>query len=204
MFPGGAFEDARKQLVVSKIKTAKFIIKSGNKDYALEIINEGLMLEPGNKELLELKKKIARSGSSPQSSREPFPSVLAANRKKPILSISYDPGGRMDVRVFEEGSDRLVGMVTLGRGIAHASKTIAIKPGRYYVVAKVILPEGGQTFYKGAPFQIKAVSGKRAPTMLMFRDHGPEVRCMQVGPGFSKRSIFPLSLSAVEEKDFNR
>ncbi|MFC1835674.1 hypothetical protein ACFL2Q_13220 [Thermodesulfobacteriota bacterium] len=72
MFPDVKAEDAKKHVVASKIRTAKFLIKSGKKDYAREIINEGLGLEPGNKELIELKQQAEGTPHTKRtSSRRP-------------------------------------------------------------------------------------------------------------------------------------
>ncbi|OGW74630.1 MAG: hypothetical protein A2Z72_06200 [Omnitrophica bacterium RBG_13_46_9] len=51
-------EEAIQHTVASRLRTAKLIIQAGQKEYALAVINEGLQLNPDNKELMELKKQL--------------------------------------------------------------------------------------------------------------------------------------------------
>jgi len=52
--------DARKHLVVSKLRLAKLNIQLGHQDVALRVIHEGLELDPNNRELLDLKKTLEK------------------------------------------------------------------------------------------------------------------------------------------------
>ena len=51
-------DEAIKHIVASKLRTARLLIRNGQIEYARIIINEGLQLDPNNKELIELKKQI--------------------------------------------------------------------------------------------------------------------------------------------------
>jgi ankyrin repeat protein len=103
MFPDVKAEEANKHLVVSKIRTAKFLIKGGRKNYALEIINEGLKIDPGNKELMELKRQISGVISTSKdiethSSIQPDSTKGTTSRVvfKPELLINASREGRLE------------------------------------------------------------------------------------------------------------
>lgn len=51
-------EEAFRHTMASKLRTARLLIQADQKEYALTVINEGLQLDPNNKELAELKKQI--------------------------------------------------------------------------------------------------------------------------------------------------
>ncbi len=51
-------ENIQAAMVESKLKQAKINLQSGRKDWALKAIEEGLEINPSNKELLELKEEI--------------------------------------------------------------------------------------------------------------------------------------------------
>ena len=51
-------QDIKNALVESKIKQVQFNLQMGLKDYALKYIEEGLIIDPANKRLNELKNQI--------------------------------------------------------------------------------------------------------------------------------------------------
>lgn len=51
-------EEARAHTIATKIRLAQLYMQIGRKDWALTAVNEGLNLDPENKELLSLKKQI--------------------------------------------------------------------------------------------------------------------------------------------------
>jgi len=55
-------EEAIQHTVASKLRTARLLIQTSQKEYALTVINEGLQLDPNNKDLIELKKQIEKNG----------------------------------------------------------------------------------------------------------------------------------------------
>jgi hypothetical protein len=50
--------DVTEQLVAQKLRTARNELRLGHKDYALALVQEGLQVDPANKELLELKAQL--------------------------------------------------------------------------------------------------------------------------------------------------
>lgn len=53
-------EDAIRHIVTSKLRTAKLYIQTGQIEWAIQVINEGLQIAPENEELLELKKQLEK------------------------------------------------------------------------------------------------------------------------------------------------
>ena len=53
-------DEAIRHSVASKLRSARLLIRMGQTEYALIVINEGLQLEPGNKDLKELNEQLQR------------------------------------------------------------------------------------------------------------------------------------------------
>jgi hypothetical protein len=51
-------EEMIRHLVAGKLRTSRNLVRAGEMEYALIIVNEGLNIDPNNKELIELKKQI--------------------------------------------------------------------------------------------------------------------------------------------------
>lgn len=59
---GVSAEDVKKHSIARSFRLSTIFFEQGNYDLALELINEGLDVEPNNAELLELKKNVTNKG----------------------------------------------------------------------------------------------------------------------------------------------